>query len=451
MMPQNKFYKTIHQYNKKPLSAEDIYTLQEIARDYSRVKNYVYQRYGGVGGLLKIYPGYTVQNEMTQSEIRTQLGLPSVYFYLAVFEALGDIKAQWTNVKRSILEAISRNEHFSPQEKHYLRFMMKFGGCFDHILNGKKVVIPEMMEETYKRIMEDIEYSSACEEKLNKYLCRQVRKRLKNLQTDRGDGFSLTERAYRYGYCGKEHGIFISTKESRKRIFIALTDNNAYNRQLYIRIKPEECKVRISVPIEQKARLHKDYINEVGISLGMWHMITTDGGRIYGERFGQIQQELAEYMRISAQIYRKEKHNNAGRKKYKAHKAKLNARLETYVNQEINRMIDEEKPRTIFLPGFPQGNKKGFNRKINYSVGVWKKGFMKDRLRQKCQENSIEYVEVEGKAISTECNRCGAHGKYQNDIFVCESCGYEEDKKTNAAKNAKKRGKWKKQDSYIVH
>lgn len=58
--------------------------LQEIAEDYRAVKNYVYQRYGGIKSLSKIYPGYTVQNEMTASGLRASLGLPSVYFYLAV-------------------------------------------------------------------------------------------------------------------------------------------------------------------------------------------------------------------------------------------------------------------------------------------------------------------------------------------------------------------------------
>ncbi len=137
-MPQNKIYKTVRQYNKKPLQTEDMCKLQEIARDYAYVKNCTYQRYSGVGGLLKIYPGYTVQNEMTKSGIREQVKLPSVYFYCAVFEALGDIKTQWTNTKSSVLSAIHKNNGFTPEEKHYLRFVIKTSGCFDHVLNGKK-------------------------------------------------------------------------------------------------------------------------------------------------------------------------------------------------------------------------------------------------------------------------------------------------------------------------
>ena len=91
-MSADTICKIIRQYNSAPLSMEDMQKLQEIAEDYAAVKNYVYQRYGGIRSLSKLYPGYTVQNEMTRSGLREQLGLPSVYFYLAVFEALGGIK-----------------------------------------------------------------------------------------------------------------------------------------------------------------------------------------------------------------------------------------------------------------------------------------------------------------------------------------------------------------------
>lgn len=450
-MQQDKIFKTVHQYNKKPLLHTDLCKLQEIAKDYSSVKNYVYQRYGGVSGLSKLYPGYTVQNEMTESGFRTQIGLPSVYFYRAVFEAMGDIKTQWTKTKGSILAAVNSNERFTPQEKHYLRFVIKVSSCFDNILNGKKVNIPEEMKESYRCIVAELEQTESSTEALNRYLCRQVRRKTCKLHTDKSDGFALAERAYRYGTQGNEHGIFISTKENRRRIFIPLTDENEYTRQLYIRLKPEECGIEIAVPIERKIRIHRDFINEVGLSLGMWYMITTDAGNVYGGSFGELHHEFVEYVRSSEKVYQREKENNAGRKKYKSHKAKLDARLETYVNQEINRMIVEERPRVVYMPKYPQGSVKGHDKKINYSVNMWRKGFVRERIKQKCRENSIEVVEVIGKAISTECNRCGAQGEYRKEIFLCENCGYQEDKKINAAKNAIKRGRIERQDQVLVH
>ena len=58
-------------------------------------------------------------------------------------------------------------------------------------------------------------------------------------------------------------------------------------------------------------------------------------------------------------------------------------------------------------------------------------------------------VEVQGKDISRECSRCGfvtagrpggSAGGKQDRRFICPSCGYEEEEKTNTALNAKKRG-----------
>ena len=77
-MPSDKICKTVHQYNKESVSDTDMHKLLDIAEDYRKVKNYVYDRFGGIGSLSKIYPGYTVQNEMTASGYRETLGLPAV-------------------------------------------------------------------------------------------------------------------------------------------------------------------------------------------------------------------------------------------------------------------------------------------------------------------------------------------------------------------------------------
>lgn len=138
-MPQKTVCKTVCQYNKEPISESDMRKLLEIASDYSKVKEYVYQRYSGPSSLPKLYPGYTIQNEMTDSGLRKELGLPSVYFYLAVFEALSDIKGQWTRIREVIQKRIGQNENFTPEEKHYLRFLMKAGGAFEAVLNRKEI------------------------------------------------------------------------------------------------------------------------------------------------------------------------------------------------------------------------------------------------------------------------------------------------------------------------
>lgn len=446
--------RTLYQYSKEPISDEAMKQLLDIAEDYRRVKNYVYDRYAGVRSLSKLYPGYTVQNEMTESGLRAELGLPSVYFYRAVFDALGDIKSQWARTKTKVASLIGKNENLSAQEKHYLRFLLKCSNTFEAVLNQKPIQLPREMQIKQEELAGQVDT-----DKLHRYLCRQVRKyHIRKLCTNRAEGFFITEKAYRYGVEDKgcedtdnteKYGIFIATKENRKRIFIPLTDKNAYRKQLYIKLKPEESSIEIHIPVEIKVKIHRDYVREIGVSVGMWCMFTTHEGRVYGEQFGALHQEFVEYVSAATASYRRERANNAGRRKYRARKAKLDARIETYVNQEINRMITYEKPKVIYIPKLPRNSAAGFNRKINYSVSVWKRSLVRERLKQKCTEHSIALVEVYAKAVSTECSNCGAVVGYYKDIFRCEECGYETDKKINAARNVLKRGQ-QQQDSQIA-
>jgi len=405
--------------------------LQEIAGDYRTVKNYVYQRYGGIKSLPKIYPGYTVQNEMTASGLRTSLGMPSVYFYLAVFDALGDIKNQWTQTKGRIEKCIRENENLTPEDRHYLRFVMKQSHCFESILLGHKMELSDEWQKSFEEVREGVD-----ENRLNQYLCRQVRRHLKRMHTDTVDGFSVSHKAYRY----EDHGIYLAIKEKRKRIFIPLTDNNSYTKQLYVRIFPEEGNVIIHVPVERKVRRHEDYQREIGLAVGIRTMFVTDEGSIYGEKYSNYQYALSEYVREGNIRYRRNKETNPGRKKYLAGRQRLEEALHTYINAEINRMLRTEKPAVVYLPKLPQSSKAGVNKKINSSVSMWQKGYVRNRLTQKCREQSIELIEVFGKDISNECSRCGAIGQKNDDVFTCKACGAALFERENAARNALKRG-----------
>lgn len=430
-MPPSTICKTVHQYNSVPISEPDMKKLVEIAKDYSEVKNYVYQRYGGVKSLPKIYPGYTVQNEMTGSGLRARLGLPSVYFYLAVFDALGDIKNQWTQTRNRIEKSIRENENLTPEDRHYLRFVMKQSGCFESILLGKEMILSDEWEKPLEELRMDVD-----ERRLHQYLRRQVRRHLKKLHTDTVDGFSVSAQAYRYD----NHGIYLAIKEKRKRIFIPLTDNNRYTSQLNIRIFPEERNLIIHVPVETRSRQNDNYQNAVGLAMGIRTMLVTDHGHIYGEKYSDYQYALADYVREGNIRYSRNRANNPGRKKYTAGKTRLEAALHTYINAEINRMLRTERPAVIYLPKLPQSSKAGVNKKINNSVSMWQRGYVRDRLTQKCREQSIELVEVFGKDISNECSECGTIGKKTKDIFTCSACGARLPERENTAKNALKRG-----------
>ncbi len=430
-MPPSTICKTVHQYNREPISEPDMKKLVEIAKDYSEVKNYVYQRYGGIKSLPKIYPGYTVQNEMTGSGLRARLGLPSVYFYLAVFDALGDIKNQWTQIKSRIEKGIRENENLTPEDRHYLRFVMKQSRCFESILLEKEMILSDEWKKPLEELQRDVD-----EKRLHQYLRRQVRRHLKKLHTDTVDRFSVSAQAYRY----EEHGIYLAIKEKRKRIFIPLTDNNQYTSQLNICIFPKERNLIIHVPVETRIKQNDNYQNAVGLAVGIHTMFVTDQGNIYGERYSDYQYALSDYVREGNIRYSRNRANNPGRKKYTAGKRRLEAALHTYINAEINRLLQTERPAVIYLPKLPQSSKAGVNKKINNSVSMWQRGYIRDRLTQKCREQSIELVEVFGKDISNECSQCGTIGKKTKNIFVCNACGARLPERENTAKNALKRG-----------
>lgn len=432
-MQQDTVCKTVRQYSSDTLSQEEMEMLREVAEDYRRVKNYVYERYGGKGGLSKIYPGYTVQNEMTKSGLRTELGLPSVYFYLAVFEALGDIKTQWTRTKARVQKLIGQNENLTREEKHYLRFLLKASNAFEAVLNEKEIRLPGEMQQKLDAVTAGVDAG-----KLHRYLRRQVRKyHVSRLHTHTAGGFSATERAYRYG----DHGIYISTKQNRKRVFVPLTDNNRYESQIYVRLLPESGRVEISVPIQVSVRNHEDYSSEVGLALGIFTMLTTDQGHCYGENLGELQTEYAQWVRERTAAYNRSRSANPGRKKYNEQKRRYQERIHGYINQELNRFFRTEKPGRVYLVKLPAAQAGGVNRKINQGVTLWQRGYIRSRLALKCRENGAELVDVLGKDISKECSSCGGAGEKRDGTFTCTCCGQSIEEKVNTARNVLKRGR----------
>ncbi len=423
--------KIVRQYNKDVIPGEDMQKLLEIARDYACVKNAVYQHYGGIRSLQKLYPGYTVQNEMTKSGLRESLGLPSVYFYMAVFDAVRELKAYWTTVRSQVLKRVNAHEGLGEEEKHFLRYLLKVNNAFDAALNGTEQKLPKEIQARYDSLASQVDVK-----KLESYLCRQVRKQTRKLHVEKVEGFSMTERAYRYG----DHGIYIAVKQKRKRIFIPLTDGNQYTRQLYIRLFPERGAVEIRAPIDVKVKPHPDRDREIGLSMGMRVMLVTDEGHRYGEGYGQLQSRLSDWLREQTSRYHRNRQANPGRKKYQDQKHRMEEQLHSYINQELNRFFQEERPRRVCLPKLPKGGCSGPVKRIDHIATTWQRGYIRSRLRQKCQEQAVEFVEVFGKDISNVCSRCGAFGRKQEGRFYCPMCGCEADQKVNAAQNAKKRG-----------
>lgn len=427
-----KTIKTVFQYNKYPLEKSDMRMLMDIAKDCSTVKDYVYKRYSGIHSLSKLYPGYTVQNEMTDSGLRERLCLPSVYFYLAVHDAVGNIKSNWTIIKKKISENIKNNKCFSDEQKHYLRFVLKCDVIFEQILERKQVQIDnEAIRIKYEELK-----SKNDTPRLDNYLRRQVRKYSFIPSSRNIMEFSITERAYRYA----DHGIYISTKEKRKRIFIYLTDNNRYFCQMRICLIPEKGDVRICIPISVRVKEHNDYKSYIGAAIGMNIMFATSSGNLYGEKIGELHREYASWIRKMNLGYSRNMANNPGREKYNSQKNRRREYLRSYINMELNRMLREEKPERIYVLRLPPQAFHKADKEINNSMNMWQRGYINRRLKQKCIENKISLIEVLGSGISIECSSCGETGIKREGRFICERCGLNINERINTAKSIYNRG-----------
>ncbi len=446
-----KIGKSVHQYSKGKISSENMDVLMDIGHGCMVTRNYIYQKYGGIRSLVKVYSGYEVDSEVRAAGFREKIGLPSVYFSASVNRALGDIKIMWAQVRNGINEAVSRNERFSPEDRHYIRFVLKTDVCYWNILNGKTVPLPEKIQPGYEKVIADLGGGrSQRVENLNRYLCRQTRKRLRRQHTDNRLRFTIKKQGYRYGELNGEHGIFLATKINRQRMFIPLTDANVYDRMLDISLNPQKKSVEIIIPIFVNTQIHEDYINEIGISLGLWDMITTSTRNIYGGSFGKMQQEISQF--ILEENYREKPENVSDTQNYQTRKKKMDAALKNYVNMEINRMLEQEKPKAVYLaklprnPGMHTAARHRDAKQLTKGTGdthllrMWKKGFVTERLQWKCQKNGIKLVEVIGKGIGRECSSCGQSGYTDGEKFKCPVCGFEENKKINSAKNALNRG-----------
>lgn len=440
-----KICKSIHQYSKGKISSDNMDVLMEIGHGCMVTKNYIYQRYGGIKSLGKLYSGYAIETEVKAAGFREQIGLPSVYFTASVNRALGDIKIMWAQVKNGINDAANKNERFSPEDRHYIRFVVKVSGCLENILNGKPVSLPKEIQSKYEAIIAELGDENGQRVKsLNRYICRQTRKRLHRQHTDNETYFTIKKQGYRYGASEGEHGIFLATKVNRQRMFIPLTDTNVYDRMLDIKLNPQKRTIEIIIPLLVNIKQHEDYTNEIGISLGLWDMVTTSTGNVYGSEFGKMQREISKF--ILKENYQDDRKNIAGTQRYLERKAAMDTALKNYVNMELNRMLALEKPKTIYmakLPRNPGMMMKGTGD--THFLRMWKKGFVTERLQWKCRQNGVSIIEVIGKGIGTECSACGQKGTVKGENFQCPVCGFEENKKVNGARNALNRGKTGKQ------
>ncbi len=437
MLSGSTMTKIVWQYSE-PLPEETMVFLREIAEDCCKVKNYVYERYSGVKNLNSLTPVYTILNEMRYCGLREQLNLPTVYYELAIADAVTNIKSSWSIVKNKVGEKITANENLSDNDRIYLRTVLKMGSVYAAVLNRQEYEMPR------NAIGLDIDVK-----RLNNLLCRLTRRTLTQPKTDNISSFRISPNGYSY----KDGVIRIVCRVPRKRISIPLKDKRTFDRQIQVHIKDNF--VALAVPIEAKVKKHQDYTNTVYIYIGNQDMFTLSNEHVYGTSLSELiypeTERLAKKNQERHRVYTAYRQNvengnrqktenieanNLGRHKYDSQKEKEKRRTTNFINTEMNRMFRTEKPARIVITKPVTKNKtklysKSGNRKLTRNF----RGYIRERLIYKCQVNAVELVELNSKGTGRICSACGAEGKRQGKEFACESCGLRSTIALNSAKN----------------
>ena len=437
------YTKCVKQYSRK-LPPDTMDFLRWLVVAYAKVKKTVYERYGGIGSLGKLTPGYTALNEMRASGMRQELGIPAVYYELAILDALTAIKSRWGILRDTLKRLAAFNENFSKGDKTYIYTVLKWNSVHAAILQGEPYEEPNMVKDL-----------PVNKRRLNNWLRRQTRNRLGKIRVTREDGFTISPKA---GYSYK-HGVMkIAGREPRKRVEIPLRDGRQFNRQLHIEVKEDH--IIITAPITKEAFLPEGWTNEIYVHIGNVDALTLSNGHIYGEGLSKLTDAETERLDRKNRLRSRYRSgvreanaegkadkaaaiatNNLGAVKYKRQKERNRMKTENFINAALNKMLDEEKPCRVVIT-YPIKVGKGgriaktAKRKLARSFS----GFIRERLQEKCEEYSVEIVKIPSKGTGLICSVCGKTGKTTvGNRFKCEQCGYEVAASLNGAGNIKKK------------
>lgn len=412
--------KTTKQYSYY-LSKEAFSELKTIARRYGKVKNYVFSRYGSINGLQYLKYPRTVRDEWTKTEFAKQWGLSARYWKLALEEAFGNIKTNWSQTKQSVRDNI-RKRGLSKEEAHYVNYAIKANDVLHKIL-------------TYQDYEIDDKFECVNQDYLNKIIRRLVRKYHHHSISKKYRSFMVDN--YMYNYTNGR--IDITSLTPRKRLKIGLTDGIVKTGHLRVVIRNSKLEIHPTHDVKIKENNNEAII---AIDKGFRDMVVTSNNTFYGKKLSdkliKLSNELSTKNKQRNKLYaltkkleergsikkaNKIKKYNLGKIKYNNRKFKVKAAIESFVNKSLNEFILEEKPKTVIVEDLSFTGKKTKFKKVNRWLSSWIKGYLQDRLEYKCEENSIELAKVNAAYTSQICHKCDRFGERKGDKFYCDYHG----------------------------
>ena len=419
------------------LSNEDFEALSKLAHRFSKSVNYFSTRFASPDcyGDLK-YHRERLKPQIVGSKVVNELGLPARIWKLALDEAVSGLKGLWSNAKNDVRQAVYKNEKLQDEEKHYIMYILCWDSILEDIMCFRKHTIPS-------------EFSSLNTKRLDSLIRHYMRKyRGKTPYRTKERSILLDSGTYRQ----KGDIIFVSSLEKHKRISIPMKSNIRIEGSIRLILR-DDGSVEIHRCVKDKPLSNKSK-TVIGVDKGYGCMLATNTDHLYGEKLGKLltaeSDRLAEKNAKRNQYYamvrtlresgdnakadRIEK-NNLGKVKYSRQKRRAESTIQSYINHEMKRFYDVEKPKEVVEENLDfTYTKDDRGKKYNRRMASWCKGTIKKSLERNAEKRCVKITKVNAAYTSQQCSKCGCLGERKGKTFTCK-CGNRMDADINAAKN----------------
>ena len=429
--------RTIKQTSEK-LSEEDYTALSELAHKYARAVNYFSSRFASPDCLndLAVYRA-VLKPQIVGTDVVKELGLPARIWKLALDETVSGLKSLWSNAKNDVRQAVCGNEHLSEEDRHYILYVICWNSILEDIMCFRRHDVPE-------------EFKSLNTEHLDRIIHRYMRKyRGSTPYRNRERNILLDSGTYRQ----VGNIIYVSSLVKHKRIAISLKSDVKVTGNIRLVLR-EDGAVEIHRCVKDKPAENKSK-TEIGVDKGYGCMLAVSTEHLYGEDLGKMltaeSDRLADKNAKRNQYYAmvrtlREKgetekadrieRNNLGKVKYNRRKQRAESTIKSYINHEMKRFYDFEKPGEVVEESLDfTYTRDDRGKKYNRRMASWCKGTIKQSLERNAEKRSVKTTKVNAAYTSQQCSVCGSLGDRKGKVFTCPHCGTKMDADINAAKN----------------
>jgi putative transposase len=186
----------------------------------------------------------------------------------------------------------------------------------------------------------------------------------------------------------------------------------------------------------------------LAMDMGLNNLVAIDTGELHGKKFIKLLQKY-DFLIFHKRRNRQRLGEHTGSPLLKKNSKKLyelenqvKSLIKNEVGRILNKILDKYNPRAIVIEDLDLSLSKTPSRKVNRLLKRYGFGYIKEKLREKCEERGIELIEVNPAYTSQTCHCCGyvdENNRKSQSSFQCVYCGKKSNADINASRNILRR------------